>query len=149
MNWTLRSATLADLDTLLPMVRSYHAFEHIEQTDAGRSAAITELLSDPNLGGIWLLSNGDVVCGYIVLCIGYSLEFAGHDAFVDEFFIQADWRGKGGGKFALEFLKREAKQRNIRALHLEVARDNLNARRLYERVGMEARERYVLMSTML
>ncbi|MND01650.1 hypothetical protein D3C83_207260 [compost metagenome] len=34
----------------------------------------------------------------------------------------------------------------IRKLHLEVARDNAPARRLYAKAGFVAREKYVLMS---
>jgi ribosomal protein S18 acetylase RimI-like enzyme len=42
-----------------------------------------------------------------------------------------------------------ARDQGIRALELEVARDNVPARRLYARLGFEARANYVLMSANL
>ena len=43
-------------------------------------------------------------------------------------------------------VKVEARRLDIRALHLEVARDNQRARRLYASAGFAAREQYFLMS---
>ena len=84
--------------------------------------------------------------GYAALCFGYSIEFRGRDAFVDELFIAEQARGKGLGSRVLELIRKEAARLGIVALHLEVARDNTRARRLYEKWGFRARERYYLMS---
>jgi ribosomal protein S18 acetylase RimI-like enzyme len=58
-------------------------------------------------------------------------------------------RGQGIGSEVLEFVKREAAALGVVALHLEVARDNRRARRVYERWGFEAREQFHLMSCYL
>jgi ribosomal protein S18 acetylase RimI-like enzyme len=80
------------------------------------------------------------------LCRGFSIEFNGFDAFIDEFFLLAEFRGRGIGRFVLEEIKSRARSLDINALHLEVARNNERARRLYRALGFEARDKYLLMS---
>ncbi len=146
MNWTLELAEPADLAQLLPLIRAYHEFEGVTLDEAARRAGAERLLSDPALGAVWFVMAGAERAGYIALCLGYSLEFGGFDAFIDEFYLRAEFRGHGGGKAALAAVKNAARERGIKMLHLEVARDNLPARKLYAGIGMRAREKYVLMS---
>ena len=131
---------------LLTLVGAYHEFEGISRSQAQREAAITGLISEPGVGGIWLICIDGTVGGYIALCRGFSIEFNGYDAFIDEFFLSPGYRGQGIGKQILELIKAPARAMQINALHLEVARDNVHARRLYQGAGFEAREKYVLMS---
>lgn len=143
----LRIAGAADLAVLLPLVRAYHAFEGVEMQDTVRLAALSPLLAPDNpLGRLWLLGVSDRVVGYLALCFGYSIEFGGRDAFVDEFFIEAPARGKGLGTRALREVQRCAAALGIVALHLEVAAANDTAKRLYAQAGFRPRERYHLMS---
>jgi ribosomal protein S18 acetylase RimI-like enzyme len=46
-------------------------------------------------------------------------------------------------------IKARARALDINALHLEVARDNARARRLYRAAGFEPRDKYLLMSAVL
>jgi GNAT superfamily N-acetyltransferase len=140
----------SQLAALLPLVRGYHEFEHVEMSEAERAAAVAPLLQpESGLGRIWLVRSGGEVVGYVALTYGYSIEFRGRDAFVDELFLVEQARGQGMGSAVLEFVKREAAALGIVALHLEVARDNHRARRVYERWGFEPREQFHLMSCYL
>ncbi len=136
----------ADLARLEPFVGAYHAFEHIESTPQSRRIALEPLLENAALGRIWLIEVDGETAGYIALCFGYTIEFAGLDAFVDEFFIAAAQRGRGIGRYALERVADEARRCSVKALHLEVARTNVAAARLYSACGFESREKYHLMT---
>ena len=143
----LVAAVPADLDRLLPFVRDYHHFEHVEMTDADRCRALAPLLeADSTFGRVWLIQSSSVVVGYLAVCFGYSIEFQGRDAFVDELFIERAARGQGIGTAVLERVQSLAAELGVVALHLEVALDNDHARRLYRKLGFESRERFHLMS---
>ncbi len=147
----LVAANLSHLDLLMPLVRSYHRFEEIEMSDDARLAAVTPLLGgnslgDNSLGKVWLIKQANAVIGYVAVCFGYSIEFQGRDAFVDEFFLIESARRQGVGRQALNFVRSAAAELGIVALHLEVARSNTHARRFYETLGFTARDRYHLMS---
>lgn len=146
MDVQLRLVTKDDFAVLLPLVRAYHAFEGIELDDATRQAILRPLLGESLLGRVWLVAAAGEVVGYVALCFGYSIEFAGRDAFVDELFVTEAHRGKGIGREVLSRLESEAAVLGIRALHLEVARTNTRAQQLYAAAGFRARERFFLMS---
>ena len=92
-----------------------------------------------------ILSTQQVV-GYIALTFGYSIEFGGKDAFIDEFYIQPEFRGQGLGKQTLSLIQQEAKTHNIHAIHLEVAHANKKAQSFYTQANLHPRHKYVLMS---
>ncbi len=149
----LRAARPADLALLSPLVEAYHAFEGIDLSADRRQAALERLLADSRLGGVWLVETRPApaegaprVIGYIALCFGFSIEFAGIDSFVDELFLVEEVRGRGIGARVLELIADKARERGVSALHLEVDRANRRAQRLYHRSGFRSRERYMLMS---
>ena len=117
--------------------------------DEQRKNSLITLLENIELGGVWLIYSDCQAVGYIALCTGYSIEFSGKDAFIDEFYIKPEFQGKGLGKQTLEFIKIAAKALDVRAIHLEVARTNTKAHWLYSQFNFEVREKYVLMSVKL
>jgi GNAT superfamily N-acetyltransferase len=145
----IKIASIEDLEILLPLVRAFHEFEDLHITEEQRKNSLTALLANVELGGIWLIYANRQPVGYIALCLGYSIEFAGKDAFIDEFYIRPEFRGKGLGKQTLEFIKIAAKDLDVRAIHLEVARTNTKANQLYAHANFATREKYVLMSVNL
>jgi GNAT superfamily N-acetyltransferase len=149
MNIQLQRATPHHLAEILPLVAGYHACEHIDSSAQGRASAVRRLLQDTDLGGIWRIEVDSQLAGYIALCRGFSIEFNGYDAFVDEFFLLPEFRGRGIGKCVLARIGSEARKLDINALHLEVARKNQAARKLYTAAGFVARDRYLLMSLTL
>lgn len=146
MSAKIRPASPHDIDALTELVGAYHQFEGIELARDARAEAILPLLNRDDLGRIWLIEVDGAVAGYIALCFGYSIEFAGRDAFVDEFFIREPYRGRGIGRMVLDLVAAEARQLGVCALHLEVAKTNERAQRLYGAAGFELRSKYQLMS---
>ncbi|MEM7635336.1 MAG: GNAT family N-acetyltransferase [Pseudomonadota bacterium] len=134
----------AEIDTL---VAGFHRHEGVSVTAQARRASIDALLTMPAQGRILLMQrpDGDIV-GYAVIAFGFSLEFGGRDAFVDELFVVEAFRGQGIGSAALKAVCTWARREGLCALHLEVERDNKAAKALYRRTGFEDRSHYNLMS---
>ncbi len=142
----IRKASKVDLPQVLKLVCAYHEYEDIKLSDRQRETSVRSLMNDRSLGGIWLVYSDELPVGYIALCFGYSIEFSGREATVDEFYIMPEYRGKGLGTKVLEFITTEARKHDIKVLHLEVARSNKKARKLYSQAGFTTREKYVMMS---
>jgi len=132
-----RIATAADLDTIMPLMRQSYAFERRRFDPDRARRAVHELLEDPRLGELWLISDRSGVIGYFCLAFGYSLEYHGRDAFLDELFVVEGCRRMGVGTATLEFIEERAKALGIGAVHLEVANQNHSAYSLYLRMGYE------------
>lgn len=58
-------------------------------------------------------------------------------------------RGRGIGSEILLTLPKTLASAGMKAIHLEVGRDNAKARRIYEKLRFEPRENYILMSRKL
>lgn len=145
----LRLATVDDLDRLTALVAGLHASLEIEQTDETRRGALLPLLEGSPHGAIWMIGPRSAPVGYIAVSFGWSIEFGGLDAFVDEFYVREKVRGRGMGSEAMMALARALAAQGIAAMHLEVDRHNARAHTLYERIGFRSRDRYHLMSRIL
>jgi len=132
-----RLATPADAELLLDFMRKYYAFDGHHYDRAAAGTALRGLLHNPAFGFAWLILDSGTPVGYIVLCFGYSLEYLGRDAFIDEFFLIESHRGRGWGRQALEFVVAQARQHEIRAIHLEVVRHNVTAFEFYRKLGFQ------------
>jgi GNAT superfamily N-acetyltransferase len=104
--------------------------------DAPRALRATEkLLAEPQYGGVWLIVAEENPVGYLVLVLGYSLEFDGQFGLLDELFVAPPWRGRSLGRQAIEFAAAQCRARQWSALRLEVARKNVRAQTFYRRTG--------------
>lgn len=137
---SFRLAAESDTVTLLKFMRAYYAFDGHGFDEQKAGAALSTLLRDPNLGRVWFILDGETAVGYVVICFGYSLEWLGRDAFVDEFYLLPDYRGRGWGRKAMAFVEDAARSLNVRALHLEVVRQNAAALQIYRKLGYKDRE---------
>jgi ribosomal protein S18 acetylase RimI-like enzyme len=141
MDCRYRLAEESDLAALVVMMRLLReedgepdqpAFD----ADAAR-ATVQTLVTNSSLGQVWLVCVSEEIVGYVVLTFGYSLEFGGRDAYVDELFIAPTHRRRGLASRALGFAESVLSALGIRAVHLEVKRGNESARRLYLSAGFE------------
>ncbi|MDJ0705338.1 MAG: GNAT family N-acetyltransferase [Leptolyngbyaceae cyanobacterium MO_188.B28] len=141
---TYRAAQLSDLEILLQFMQELYAFDRLPFDCEGACAALEGILQDSSLGEVWLIQLAEKPIGYVVLTLGYSLEFLGRDAFVDELYIQAAYRRQGIGSKTLKFVEDRCKELGVKALHLEVERENTQAQAVYRKVGFEDHDRYLL-----
>jgi GNAT superfamily N-acetyltransferase len=103
--------------------------------EATARKALGAFLREPSFGRAWLICEGETAVGYVILTLGYSLEFGGRDAFVDELFIQREHRGRGWGRRTLEFVEAESGTLGVGALHLAVSDQNAAGYEIYRRAG--------------
>ena len=140
----MRLAGPGDVARLVELMVEFYA-ETGHPCDPARAAiAFDELVRDPLLGRVWLLDQDGAAVGYAVLTLGYSLEYGGRDAFVDDLFVQVPYRARGLGKAAIVEAKRTCLELGVRALHLEVGRDNHVAREIYRKAGFLDHDRLLL-----
>ncbi len=135
MTQRVRGAGPPDRPALVKMMEEFYA-EAGTAFDAKKTAdAFDEILRDDTIGRVWILECDGTAAGYVILTFGFSLEYGGRDAFVDDLFVRAGHRGRGLGRAAIETVFEECRRRRVRALHLEVARANVAAKELYRRFG--------------
>lgn len=153
-------ASDSDADELVELMREFYAFEHIAFDERAARGALRQILSDGKLGVVHLIrvaaqeseqaeaaseqAAAAEAAGYLVITFGFSLEFHGRDAFVDELFLRESFRGRGIGRACVEFAAEVCRAKGIAALHLEVERANARAQALYRQSGFRDHDRYLL-----
>jgi ribosomal protein S18 acetylase RimI-like enzyme len=149
MDPTFRTATEADADLLLPLMREYYAYDGHAYDEPRARLALVNFLREPSFGQAWVIfdgamPDGETPIGYIVLTFGYSLEYLGRDAFIDEFYLRESHRGRGWGRKALEFVEEAARTADVRAIHLEVIHTNTGAKEVYRHAGYLDHDHYLM-----
>jgi len=130
--------------SVLALMRRFYSEEKLVFDEDRASRSVSELLSDPSLGTIFLLQDGRGIHGYLVGCSGYSLEFGGRFVLLDELYISPSHRGHGYAKKALAMIEDWAKDRNIGTMRLEVNDHNENALSIYVKSGYINDDRRIL-----
>lgn len=149
MSAALHLAKPDDLDRLATLVAAFHAEQGLDSTDVTRRAGLAPLLEGIPHGAAYLIGPARAPMGYVIVSFGWSVEFGGMDGFVDEIYLRPAVRGRGIAGEVLIALPKALASGGVKALHLEVDRDNEPAKRLYARAGFTARDRYMLMSKRL
>lgn len=147
----IRPATIADIPALLPLVKSYWAFEEISGFDADRvSAQLERLLSQPHLGCGWIaFDHSHAPIGYLLAVYVFSLEYLGLTAEIDEFFVLPSQRGRGMGIELLKLAEAEFGRAGCTKVSLQLARGNESARAFYRGLGYVERPGYELLDKSL
>jgi GNAT superfamily N-acetyltransferase len=144
MDITFRVAQLSDIDHLLVFMREYYEYDHLPFQPEEARIALEMIINDPSFGYVWLICEANQAVGYLVITLGFSLEYQGRDAFLDEIYIREAYRGQGIGAQAFEFMVQACRELGVNAVHLEVERANTKAQEFYRKVGFEDHDRYLL-----
>jgi GNAT superfamily N-acetyltransferase len=132
---SVREATPGDIPRLVSLMAEFYAESDYPLPTEAATRAFASLLDDTRLGRVWLIEADGEPAGYVVLTVGYSMEFGGLRGFVDDLFVRAAYRGRGLASAVLAEVRRTAEALGVRALLVEVGPDNDRARRVYTRSG--------------
>jgi ribosomal protein S18 acetylase RimI-like enzyme len=140
-----RRAGLPDAEAVLGHMRTYYAEDGYPFDPARANAALQGLLEDERLGEVWLACDGSGrALGYVVICLGWSLEYQGRDAFIDEVFVEPAARGKGLGRALVDHAIERCRALGVQALHLEVERTKAKTQDLYRSLGFADNDRRLM-----
>jgi len=144
MDVAFKLANVDDINLLIEFMREFYELDHVTLDEPAARSAVQQILSNDSFGKVWLIQVDGNPIGYIVLTLGFSLEFQGRDAFIDEIYIRAAHRGRGVGRRAIEFVEGVCCSLGVRALHLEVERENKSAQAMYRKVGFADQDSYLM-----
>lgn len=144
MNIQINTIARDEIDTLLSMMKNFYAIDNYEyNAGIGKKTAL-ELIENKQLGRLYIIKENLDYVGYIALTFGFSFEYNGRDALIDELYIEENWRNKGIGKLAIEFIVQQTKQLGVNAIHLEVEQHNKSAYELYRKSGFKENDRILM-----
>lgn len=141
---TLDTAELKDIPEILTMMEEFYAIDQYPFDAEITRSNLNDFINNSDLGRFFLIRYESETAGYIVLTFGYSFEYQGRDAFIDEFFLKYAFRGRGIGTKTLKLIEQESAKLGVKAIHLEVESRNTKANQLYIRQGFSGNNRSLL-----
>jgi ribosomal protein S18 acetylase RimI-like enzyme len=144
MQVEVRRAEGTDVPEVHSLMRAYYAEDGYPFVSDRALAALHQLVEDRALGDVWLLIAGGVVAGYCAVAFGFSLEYQGRDAFVDELYVRPELRGRGHAARLMDRAEQGCREAGVNALHLEVETDKPDTYAWYRRRGFRDHARRLM-----
>lgn len=139
-----QQATLSELDELLGLIEQFYTHFSYPFEPISHRQLVADFLSQKHLGSMWFVNHQEQHVGYLALAYGFTFEFGGRDAFIDELFIAEGYRNLGLGSTALREIQQRAPSLGLKVLHLQTEKYNGRAKTLYESLGFTDLQRSTL-----
>lgn len=134
----------SSIDGVVELMRQFYSHFNYPFDEVLTRKNLILLISNKNLGRISTIWFDGKMIGYVVLAFGFSFEYKGIDAFVDELFLIDGYRSKGIGGVVMVYVEQLANECGIKVVHLEVEKDNAIGERLYLKKGFIDKNRKLL-----
>lgn len=138
MNITFRNFKKEDRETFFAMVKKFYAPPAVLHfsSDEVMLSAFDAAIEMPQYVKGYLFECDGKRAGYAMVSLKFETEVGGIAAWIEELFVEEEFRSLGIGSRFFAFLQNELAGK-IRRIRLEVGEDNLGAIKLYERLGFE------------
>jgi diamine N-acetyltransferase len=133
-----------DIPTVFSFMKAFYAIDQYPFDKKNTEECLNEFIDDSSLGKIWIIKNGKNTIGYVVLTYGYSFEFHGKNAVIDELYIEKEYRNQGIGTKAIDYVLKKAKKNGIKAVHLEVETHNEPGKKIYKKFNFKTHKRTLM-----
>ncbi len=140
----LRPVGPDDLAALTALVRAYHDYDQHPFDEPLILAALRQLCDGTPYACCFFIELAGQRIGYVSASHGFSIEVGGLDFFLDEFFLEAAFRGRGLGRHCLALIEAEVRTLGGLRICLEAELHNPRAAQLYATSGYQEHERRLL-----
>src|SRR5271165_2039283 len=136
MSFTLREATPSDIPDVLRLVRGLAEYEKLLHEAVATEAEFRTALfgAQPRAHAVLAIADGSAV-GLGLWYYTFSTFTGRPDMFLEDLFVEPDWRGRGIGLALLRHLARRAMAEKCRRIDWRVLNWNQPSIDFYERIG--------------
>ncbi len=138
MDVTFRKFKPEDRDIFFSMVKKFYAPPAVLHfpSDEVMMSSFDAALDMPGLVKGYIFECNKKAAGYAVVSMKFETEVGGMAAWIEELFVEEEYRSCGIGSAFFEQLKKELSGK-IKRIRLEVGDENDGAKQLYKRIGFE------------
>jgi GNAT superfamily N-acetyltransferase len=102
--FTVRLAAPEDVGDLVGLMEEFYAESNYPLDGQWARASLSQLMSRPDWGCIWLAYSSGSAVRHVVLAVRYTMEHGGLSAYVDDLFVRPAFRRQGVGRGLLNAL---------------------------------------------
>ncbi len=136
--YTIRPATIADLDTIFQLIQLKASFDGCPNSVQTTVAQLQQdLFGNPSLVSILLAEVEGEVIGFSSYHSIYSTFLAKPGIWLDDLYLKPAFRGQGIGRELMQRLGQIAQEKGCARIDWTVAETNLGGMKFYEAMGAE------------
>jgi GNAT superfamily N-acetyltransferase len=129
-------AQVADIPVILRMIKALAEYEQLTHEVTATEHDLRQSLFGPRPAGeVVLAYNGDVPIGFALFFHNFSTFLGKQGLFLEDLFVEPEWRGRGVGKQLLAHVASIADSRQCGRLEWTVLDWNESAIAFYRRMG--------------
>jgi ribosomal protein S18 acetylase RimI-like enzyme len=121
-------------------MKDYYSMEGISFDRDKSRDALENLISNENIGRIWIIETNKESIGYFSLAYSYTLKHHGRDCFLDEMYIKPGYQHLGIGSEVMKFIEDYLIRHKFKVIHLVVHLKNLAAFNYYIKSGFHVHD---------
>ena len=137
----IKRATLTEIEPLTKLFDLYRMFYKQESDLKGAEQYLRERISREE-SVAFMAFDGDQPLGFVQLYPSFSSVSMMRSWILNDLYVKREARGSGVGEKLLKTAIQFTKETEAKGLFLETANDNMNAQRLYEKIGFIKEENY-------
>lgn len=134
----IRKLQKTDFDRVLSMMLVFYASDAllVHPSEEVLRKTLTDALADtPYLEAFGFEENG-ILAGYGMVAMSYSTEAGGLCAWIEDIYVEPEYRGQGIGTEFLRFVRERYENRIVR-IRLEAEPENERAMAVYHKAGFD------------
>lgn len=135
----IKKATINDLESLTELFDLYRVFyEQLSDVQSAREFLKARLMNEESV--VFLAIEGSNPVGFVQLYPTFSSVSMMRSWVLNDLYVKEQFRGKGAGEKLIHKAIQFAKERGAKGIMLETGKENYNAQRLYEKIGLRGNQ---------
>lgn len=130
--FSIRKAIPEDTPIILDLIRQLAIYEELEHEFVATEATFKESVFDQNHAEVLIASEGEKVVGFALYFFNFSTFVGKSGLYLEDLFIDVEYRGKGYGKKILIELAKIANAKNCGRMEWSVLDWNVSAIAFYK-----------------
>lgn len=130
--FSIRKAIPEDTPIILDLIRQLAIYEELEHEFVATEATFKEAVFDQNHAEVLIASEGEKVVGFALYFFNFSTFVGKSGLYLEDLFIDVEYRGKGYGKKLLIELAKIANAKNCGRMEWSVLDWNVSAIAFYK-----------------
>ena len=134
--FTIRKLSTQDKEIFIKMMRKFYTSPSVITNGSEKifAANFENCIKNSNFVEGYIFEVEEKIIGYGILAKSYSTEFGGECIWIEDIFIEEEWRGRGYGSKFIEYVKKIYPNKIFR---LESEKANANALNFYKHFGFK------------